>query len=171
MINDRGSFHRILGRSGSLLDLTTVRRLRIRSSQLYRRGPWPRVTQLRFPEHRVPASTESTRRMTASNHEASSESVRPDMIFGAIASVILDYTAVAAVIGLFALVRWSGITFGKTLDLMLLVVVVVVVALSVVAWFAGSRFDLRLTHAMLEHTDSGPLNSHAGRHQTNSPDV
>ncbi|MBV8774858.1 MAG: hypothetical protein JO166_21365 [Deltaproteobacteria bacterium] len=73
----------------------------------------------------------------------------------AIASVILDYTAVAAVIGLFALVRWSGITFGRTLDLLLVVVVVVVVALSVVAWFAGSRFDLRLTRALLEHTDSG----------------
>jgi hypothetical protein len=93
------------------------------------------------------------------------------MILGTIASVILDYAAVAAVIGLFALVRWSGIRLGRTLDLLLLVVVVVVVTLSVMAWLAGSWFDLRLTRDMSAHTEASPLNSHARRYQTNSPDT
>jgi hypothetical protein len=159
MINRSGSSHRSLGQSSPL---TAVPGLHMNSSQLLPRELWPRVTQLRFADYRTPSSTESTRRVTTSHHEQPSGSLRPDTIFGAIASVILDYTAVAAVIGLFALVRWSGITFGRTLDLLLVVVVVVVVALSIVAWFAGSRFDLRLTRAMLKHADSGPMKTMAG---------
>ena len=80
----------------------------------------------------MPASIEFTRRKPASNHEEEYGSLRPDMILGTIASIILDYAAVAAVIGLFALIRWSGIRLGRTLDLLLLVVVVVIVALSTI---------------------------------------
>jgi hypothetical protein len=92
------------------------------------------------------------------------------MIIGAVASVILDYVAVAAIIGLFVLVRWSGIRLGRTLDLLLLVVSVAVVAVSVMAWLVGSRFDLRLTHEMSGHTKARSLYSHSGRQQTKSPD-
>jgi hypothetical protein len=92
------------------------------------------------------------------------------MIVGAAASIILDYAAVAAIIGLFVLVRWSGIRLGRTLDLLLLVVCLVVVALSVLAWLVGSRFDLRLTHDMSAHAKASSY-SHGGRQQTNSSDA
>ena len=68
------------------------------------------------------------------------------MVFEAIAALILDYVAVAAVIGLFLLERSFGIRLGRTLDIVLLLVIVAAVALSVVAWVAG---------ASLAHLDSG----------------
>jgi len=73
------------------------------------------------------------------------------MILGAFAALILNHAAVAAVIGLFLLVRCLGVRLGGTLNLLLVVVVVAVVALSVVAWLAGSRLDLRLAHD-IQHT-------------------
>jgi hypothetical protein len=63
-----------------------------------------------------------------------------DMAFGAVAAIILDYAAVAFVIGLLVLDRWLGIRRGITLD----TVFVLVVALTVGVWFAGSRLERRL---------------------------
>src|SRR5215472_7674706 len=110
-------------------------------------------------------SIKSTHCKQASDHEESSRLARPDLILGAIVSVILDYAAVAAIIGLFVLVRWSGIRLGRTLDLLLFVVFVVVVALSVLAWLVGTRFDLRLTRDMSKHTNGSWLHWHRGPHQ------
>jgi hypothetical protein len=91
------------------------------------------------------------------------------MIIGTVVSLILDYAAVAIVIGLFALVRWSGIGLGRTLDLLLLVVLVAAVTLSLVAWLAGSRFDLRLTHDISGHAEAGSLSTEC-RQAKNIPD-
>jgi hypothetical protein len=63
-----------------------------------------------------------------------------DMAFGAVAAIIIDYAAVAIVIGLLVLDRWLGIRRGVTLD----TVFVLVVALTAGVWFAGVRFQRRL---------------------------
>jgi hypothetical protein len=94
----------------------------------------------------MPASIETDRRKPAYNHEELSGSARAAMIFGAIAALILDYAAVAVVIGLFALDRWLGIRLSFTLDFPLVAVVIIVVALSLLAWRAGARLDHRLDH-------------------------
>jgi hypothetical protein len=98
---------------------------------------------------------------------------RHDMIIGAIAAIILDYAAVAAIIVLLGLDRWLRIRLGLgvTLDLLLLVVVAVAVTLSMVAWLAGSRFDRRLARDMSAHTEAGPLYSQGKPYPTNSLDT
>jgi len=63
-----------------------------------------------------------------------------DMIFGAVAAVILDCAAIALVVALLLLDRRLGIRKGITLD----TVFVVVVALSCAAWLAGHWFKRRL---------------------------
>ncbi len=67
-----------------------------------------------------------------------------DMTIGAVAAMILDYAAVAFVIGLLVFDRWLGIRRGITLDTIL----VLIAALSLAAWFAGSR----LRHRMVDDT-------------------
>jgi hypothetical protein len=67
-----------------------------------------------------------------------------DMTLGAIGAILLDYAAVAFVIGLLVLDRWLGIRRGVTLDTLL----VLMVAMGVTAWFAGTRFRRHLlSHA------------------------
>jgi phosphoglycerol transferase MdoB-like AlkP superfamily enzyme len=63
-----------------------------------------------------------------------------DMAFGALAAIILDYAAVAFVIGLLVLDRWLGVRRGITLDTLF----GLIVALGMAAWFAGTRFKRRL---------------------------
>ena len=63
-----------------------------------------------------------------------------DMAFGAVAAIILDYAAVAFVIGLLVLDRWLGVRRGITLDTLF----GLIVALGMAAWFAGTRFKRRL---------------------------
>jgi hypothetical protein len=86
-----------------------------------------------------------------------------DMTLGAIAAMILDYAAVAVVIGLLLFDRWLGIRRGITLDTIL----VLIGALGALAWFAGTRLKQRLAAdaaradlARLGHADdSGPTRS------------
>ena len=63
-----------------------------------------------------------------------------DMAFGAVAAIILDYAAVAFVIGLLVLDRWLGVRRGITLDTLF----GLIVALGMAVWFAGTRFKRRL---------------------------
>ncbi len=72
-----------------------------------------------------------------------------DMTLGAIAAIILDYAAVAFVIGLLVLDRWLGMRRGLTLDTLLLLIA----ALSAIAWFAGYRLRARLTRDASARTD------------------
>jgi hypothetical protein len=72
-----------------------------------------------------------------------------EMTLGAITAVILDYAAVAFVIGLLVLDRWLGVRRGITLDTLL----VLIVALSAAAWFAGTRFRRRLLRDPAAHTE------------------
>lgn len=65
---------------------------------------------------------------------------RFDMALGAIAAIVMDYAAVAFVIGLLVLDRWLHIRRGITLD----TVLVLIVALGAAAWLAGSRLTRRL---------------------------
>jgi hypothetical protein len=83
--------------------------------------------------------------------------VRPqlDMKLGAIAAIILDYAAVAFVVGVLVLDRWSGIRSGIVLDTMF----VVVVALATAAWLAGSRFQRHLARDISARTDANPVYS------------
>ena len=62
------------------------------------------------------------------------------MAFGAVAAIILDYAAVAFVIGLLVLDRWLGVRRGITLDTLF----GLIVALGMAAWFAGTRFKRRV---------------------------
>jgi hypothetical protein len=71
------------------------------------------------------------------------------MTLGAIAAIVLDYAAVAFVIGLLVLDRWLGIRRGITLDTLL----VLIVAIGVTAWFAGSRLRARLVRDASARTD------------------
>lgn len=89
------------------------------------------------------ASIKINRSKPGSNRQSLAES-QPHMLFEAMIAMILDYAAVAAVLGLFVLERAVGIRLGSTLDLVLLVVLVIVVALSGVAWLAGARLDPHL---------------------------
>ncbi len=86
-----------------------------------------------------------------------------DMTLGAIAAIILDYTAVAFVIGLLILDRWLGIRRGLTLDTLLLLIA----ALGTIAWFAGYRLRERLTRDASARTDITQLRPPAaqGRRQ------
>jgi hypothetical protein len=72
-----------------------------------------------------------------------------DMTLGAIAAIILDYAAVAFVIGLLILDRWLGIRRGLALDTLLLLIA----ALGAIAWFAGYRLRERLTRDASARTD------------------
>jgi len=65
---------------------------------------------------------------------------RSDMAFGAVVAIVMDYAAVAFILGLLVLDRWLGIRRGVTLDTLFLLIA----ALSVAAWFAGSRLNQRL---------------------------
>ncbi len=65
-----------------------------------------------------------------------------DMTLGAIVAMVLDYAAVAFVVGLLLFDRWMGIRRGITLDTIL----VLIALLGVAAWFAGSRLRQRLAH-------------------------
>ncbi len=65
---------------------------------------------------------------------------RLDMALGAIAAILMDYAAVAFVIGLLVLDRWLHIRRGITLD----TVFILVAALGAAAWLAGSRLTRRL---------------------------
>jgi hypothetical protein len=83
-----------------------------------------------------------------------------DMTLGAIAAMVLDYAAVAVIIGLLVLDRWLGIRRGITLDTML----VLIAALGTLAWFAGTRLRHRLAAdaaradiGRLGRTDDGGL--------------
>jgi hypothetical protein len=87
-----------------------------------------------------------------------------DMKLGAIAAIILDYAAVAFVVGVLALDRWLGIRSGITLD----TVLVVVIALAAAAWLAGSRFQRRLASDISARTDANPVYCPVTRHPTNS---
>jgi hypothetical protein len=73
-----------------------------------------------------------------------------DMTLGAIAAMVLDYAAVAFVIGLLALDRWLGIQRGIVLDTLFVLIAVV----SVAVWFAGAR----LTHL----SGAGPAQADPG---------
>jgi hypothetical protein len=84
------------------------------------------------------------------------------MILGALAALILDYAAVAAMIALLALDRWLNIRLG-TLDLLLILVIAVVVTDSLVAWFAGSRRDRRLAHDRWRDTEASQHYSQGSR--------
>jgi hypothetical protein len=75
-----------------------------------------------------------------------------DMTLGAIAAMVLDYAAVAFVIGLLVFDRWLGIRRGITLDTIL----VLIAALGVAAWFAGSR----LRHRIVDDTSVCPDGMH-----------
>lgn len=70
-----------------------------------------------------------------------------DMTLGALEAIIFDYAAVAFVVGLLVLDRWLGIRRGITLDTIL----VLIAALSVAAWFAGSRLSHRFAHDASPH--------------------
>ncbi|MGO9060571.1 MAG: hypothetical protein ACLQU2_24775 [Candidatus Binataceae bacterium] len=65
---------------------------------------------------------------------------RFDMAVGALVAIVMDYAAVAFIFGLLVLDRWLGIRRGVTLDSLFLLIA----ALSVAAWFAGSRLNQRL---------------------------
>jgi hypothetical protein len=93
------------------------------------------------------------------------------MILGAVAALILDYAAVAAMIALLVLDRWVGIRLGITLDLLLILVIAVVVADSMIAWLAGSRLDRRLARDMAAYTEARELYSHGRQHPPNSSDT
>jgi hypothetical protein len=71
-----------------------------------------------------------------------------DMTLGAVAAIVLDYAAVAFVIGLL-LDRWLGIRRGITLDTLL----VLMVALSAGAWLVGSWFRRHMVHDASASTD------------------
>ena len=62
------------------------------------------------------------------------------MTFGAIVAIVMDYAAVGFIFGLLVLDRWLGVRRGITLDTLFLLIA----ALSVAAWFAGSRLNQRL---------------------------
>jgi hypothetical protein len=67
-----------------------------------------------------------------------------DMTLGAIGAILLDYAAVAFVIGLLVLDRWLGIRRGITLDTLF----VLMAAMGTAAWFVGVRFRRHLlSHA------------------------
>jgi hypothetical protein len=87
-----------------------------------------------------------------------------DMKLGAIAAVILDYAAVAFVVGVLVLDRWLGIRSGIVLDTMF----VVVVALAAAAWLAGTRLQGGLARDISARTDANPVPSPRTRHPTNS---
>ncbi len=72
-----------------------------------------------------------------------------EMTLGAVAAIILDYAAVAFVVGLLVLDRYLGIRRGITLD----TIFVLIAALSAAAWFAGTRLSHRLTRDRSAHTD------------------
>jgi len=82
-----------------------------------------------------------------------------DMTLGAIAAIILDYVAVAFIIGLLVLDRWLGIRRGITLDILLLLVT----ALGTIAWLAGCRLRERLTGDASARTDITQLRAPAAR--------
>jgi hypothetical protein len=65
---------------------------------------------------------------------------RFDMAFGAVAALVMDYAAVAFIVGVLILDRWLGIRRGITLDTLFVLITGLVVA----AWFAGSRLNRRL---------------------------
>jgi hypothetical protein len=94
------------------------------------------------------------------------DSTRPHMILGAVAALILDYAAVAAMIALLALDRWPGVS----LDLLLILVIAVVVADSVIAWLVGSRFDRGLARNIDARPQACELYSNDKRQVTNSLD-
>ena len=62
------------------------------------------------------------------------------MTFGAVVAIVMDYAAVGFIFGLLVLDRWLGVRRGITLDTLFLLIA----ALSVAAWFAGSRLNQRL---------------------------
>jgi membrane-bound metal-dependent hydrolase YbcI (DUF457 family) len=74
-----------------------------------------------------------------------------DMTLGAVTAIVLDYAAVAFVIGLLLLDRWLGIRRGITLDTLL----VLMVALSAGVWVAGSWFRRHLEHNPAAHKRTG----------------
>lgn len=75
---------------------------------------------------------------------------RFDMAYGAVVALVMDYAAVAVIIGLLVLDRWLGIRRGVTLDTLF----VLIAALSVAAWFAGSRLNRRLVRRVSDTGDS-----------------
>lgn len=87
-----------------------------------------------------------------------------DMTLGAVGAIILDYAAVAFVIGLLLLDRWLGIRRGITLDTLL----VLMVALSAGAWIAGSWFRGHLQHDASARTDVTQLRTPAADKQSES---
>jgi hypothetical protein len=76
-----------------------------------------------------------------------------DMTLEAIAAMVLDYAAVAFIIGLLVFDRWLGIQHGIVLDTLL----VLIALLSAAVWFAGSRLRQRVTRDSLADTDVGDL--------------
>jgi hypothetical protein len=95
--------------------------------------------------------------------------VRPklDMKLGAIAAIILDYAALAFVVAMLALDRWSGIRSGIALDTLL----VAIIALAAAAWLAGSRLQQRLVRDVSARTDTNPVYSPVSRGPTRSRDT
>jgi hypothetical protein len=86
------------------------------------------------------------------------------MKLGAIAAIILDYAAVAFVVGMLVLDRWLGIRSGITLDTLF----VLVIGLSVAAWLVGIRFQRHLARDISARTDANSVYSPPKRHPTNS---
>jgi hypothetical protein len=95
--------------------------------------------------------------------------VRPqlDMKLGAIAAIILDFAAVAFVVGVLVLDRWLGMRSGMTLDTVLIVVIVLAAA----AWLAGTRFRRRLARDLSARTDANPLYTPVTRERKRSRDA
>ena len=87
-----------------------------------------------------------------------------DMTLGAITAIILDYAAVAFVIGLLLLDRWLGIRRGITLDTLL----VLIVALGTLAWFAGSQLRHRLASDASTRTDITQMHAAAAQERTDT---
>jgi hypothetical protein len=90
-----------------------------------------------------------------------------DMTLGAVAAIVLDYAAVAFVIGLLVLDRWLGIRRGLTLDTLL----VLMVALSAGAWMAGSWFRGYLQHDASARTNITQLRPPDADKQANRVNV
>ena len=90
-----------------------------------------------------------------------------DMKLRVMAAIIVDYAALAFVIAMLGLDRWSGIRSGIALDTLL----VAIIALAAAAWLAGSRFHQGLVRDMSARTDVNPVYRRPSREPTPSRDI
>lgn len=90
-----------------------------------------------------------------------------EMKLGAIAAITLDYAALAFVVAMLALDRWSGIRSGIALDTLL----AVIIALAAAAWLAGFRLQQRLVRDVSARTDANPVYSPDARGPKRLPDT